>query len=63
MLLRYIFSRTVQRVFIVFLDSGHSGMTKNLDDDEDGFDEGFSQLPYIRPFCLQYKNAFPSHLL
>ena len=36
--------------FKACLDSGHGGMTKNLDGDED---EGSSQLPYVRPFCLK----------
>jgi hypothetical protein len=39
----------VQRVFNVSLDSGHGGVTKNLDGDEDCFDEGFSHPPYVRP--------------
>jgi hypothetical protein len=38
--------------FNTCLDSEHVAVTKNLDGDEDCFDKGFSQLPYVRPFCL-----------
>ena len=48
--------KLVQKAIDYYLDSGHGGQTEDLDgDEEDGYDEGLSQLPEspCRPFCSQ----------
>jgi hypothetical protein len=43
--------KLVQQAFNYCLDSGHGGQTKDLDgDEEDGYDEGLSQLPHADLF-------------
>ena len=43
--------KLVQRASSCCLDSGHGGQTKDLDGDEDdGYDEGFSQPPHADLF-------------